>query len=86
VALLLFAFGNLFAWQQKHLMSTQRGAIVIESATNVKSTPASNGTDLFILHEGTKVIVIDDSMRDWKEVKVSDGKQGWIETKHIEMI
>jgi SH3-like domain-containing protein len=52
----------------------------------VKSTPAANGTDLFILHEGTKVTIVDDSMREWKEVRVSDGKQGWIKTKQIEVI
>ena len=86
VALLLFVFGNIFAWQQKHMMDTQRGAIIMESAVSVKSTPAANGTDLFILHEGTKVTIVDDSMREWKEVRVSDGKQGWIKTQQIEMI
>ncbi|MCR5818017.1 MAG: BatD family protein [Prevotella sp.] len=86
VALLLFVFGNVFAWQQKHMMDTQRGAIIMESAVSVKSTPAANGTDLFILHEGTKVTIVDDSMREWKEVRVSDGKQGWIKTQQIEMI
>ena len=58
----------------------------MESAVSVKSTPAANGTDLFILHEGTKVTIVDDSMREWKEVRVSDGKQGWIKTQQIEMI
>lgn len=86
IALLLFVFGNIFAWQQKHMMDTQRGAIIMESAVSVKSTPAANGTDLFILHEGTKVTIVDDSMREWKEVRVSDGKQGWIKTQQIEMI
>ena len=86
IALLLFVFGNIFAWQQKHMMDTQRGAIIMESAVSVKSTPAANGTDLFILHEGTKVTIVDDSMREWKEVRVSDGKQGWIKTQQIEVI
>jgi SH3-like domain-containing protein len=58
----------------------------MESAVSVKSTPAKNGTDLFILHEGTKVTIVDGSMREWKEVRVADGKQGWLETKQIELI
>jgi SH3-like domain-containing protein len=58
----------------------------MESAVSVKSTPAKNGTDLFILHEGTKVVIVDNSMREWKEVRVADGKQGWVETKSIEDI
>mgnify|MGYP002624222294 CR=1 FL=1 len=86
LSLLLFLLGNVMAWQQKHAMDSQKGAIIMESAVNVKSTPANNGTDLFILHEGTKVSIIDDTMRDWKEVRVADGKQGWIETKQIEVI
>ena len=52
----------------------------------VKSTPSKNGTDLFILHEGTKVNITDGTMRDWKKIRVADGKEGWIETREIEVI
>ena len=84
--LVLFVLGNVFAHSQRQDNEHRRGAIVMESAANVKSTPAKNGTDLFILHEGTKVTVVDDTMRDWKEVRVADGKQGWIEARQIEII
>jgi tetratricopeptide (TPR) repeat protein len=86
LALVLFLLGNVLAWQQKQDRIDRKGAVIIESAVSVKSTPAQNGTDLFILHEGTKVTVIDDSMRDWKEIRVADGKRGWLETKQIEKI
>jgi SH3-like domain-containing protein len=52
----------------------------------VKSTPAQNGTDLFILHEGTKVTITDSSMKDWKEIRIADGKEGWIESNQVEEI
>jgi len=52
----------------------------------VKSTPSANGTDLFILHEGTKVFITDDTMQDWREVRLPDGKVGWVETNQIEVI
>ena len=52
----------------------------------VKSTPSKSGTDLFILHEGTKVEITDGTMRGWKEIRVADGKEGWIETSKIEII
>jgi SH3-like domain-containing protein len=58
----------------------------MSSAVSIKSTPAENGTDLFVLHEGTKVVITDSSMDDWKEIRVADGKRGWIETSKIEMI
>ena len=84
--LLTFALSNLFAYQQKQALVHRSGAIIIHSAVNVKSTPAHNGTDLFILHEGTKVTITDDSMNDWKEIRVADGKEGWLQTKDIEVI
>ena len=84
--LILFGLCNLFAAQQKDALIHRTGAVITASAVTAKSTPASNGTDLFILHEGTKVEILDDSMRDWKEVKVADGKRGWIQSKQMEII
>lgn len=86
LTLLFFLLANLFAWQQKQTLTHRDGAIIIQSAVPVKSTPAANGTDLFILHEGTKVIVTDDTMEDWREVRMPDGKVGWVETVQIEVI
>jgi tetratricopeptide (TPR) repeat protein len=85
-ALTLFVLSNVFAHQQKDLLVNRRGAIVIAPAVTVKSTPAKQGTDLFILHEGTKVTITDASMKEWKGVRLADGKEGWIETRHIELI
>ena len=84
--LVVFVFSNLFAWQQKKAIDHPTGAVIISSAVNVKSTPSKNGTDLFILHEGTRVTITDRSMRNWREVRVGDGKQGWLETKDLEEI
>ena len=61
LTLLFFVLANLFAWQQKQTLMHRDGAIVTGSAVSVKSTPAASGTDLFILHEGTTVIVTDDT-------------------------
>ena len=52
----------------------------------VRSTPSASGIDLFILHEGTHVQIIDDSITGWVEVRMSDGKEGWLERKQIEVI
>ncbi len=84
--LLLFLLANVFAWQQRHDMLYRKGAIVFDTVVTVKSSPASNGTDLFILHEGTKVNIIDNSMKEWKEIRLADGKEGWIETRQIRII
>lgn len=83
---MIFLASNLFAWQQKKAFVFRSGAIIMRSAVNVKSTPSKNGTDLFILHEGTKVNITDATMRGWKKIRVADGKEGWLETKEIEII
>jgi tetratricopeptide (TPR) repeat protein len=83
---IVFLLSNLFAFQQKHKLTHRTGAIVITSAATVKSTPSKNGTDLFILHEGTCVTMTDQSMREWKEIRMADGRKGWIETRQIETI
>lgn len=82
----IFLLANLFAYQQRRELADRTGAIIISSAVPVKSTPSKSGTDLFILHEGTKVEITDGTMRDWKEIRVADGKAGWIETSKIEII
>jgi tetratricopeptide (TPR) repeat protein len=84
--LLLFVAANVLAWQQKQELTARRGAIVTAGAATVKSTPADSGTDLFILHEGTKVTIVDSAMKDWRRIRVADGKEGWVESSMIEVI
>ena len=84
--LIVFVLTNICAWQQRRELMYRRGAIIMEGAVPVKSTPASDGTDLFILHEGTKVNITDDTMKEWKEIRVPDGKEGWVESKQLERI
>ena len=84
--LLLFVVANAFAYSQKQGFINRSGAIIMAPAATVKSTPAKQGTDLFILHEGTKVEITDGGMRQWKRIRVADGKEGWVETSQIEVI
>ena len=84
--LVLFVLSNIFAWQQKQNLVNRKGAIVMQPSVTVKSTPAKNGTDLFILHEGTKVTITDATMKGWREIRLADGKEGWIESNQLETI
>ena len=84
--LVVFVLANIMAWQQKQNMLYRKCAIVTASSITVKGAPAKNGTDLFILHEGTKVIITDDAMKAWKKIRLADGKEGWIESQKIELI
>lgn len=86
VFLLLTIMGNICAWSQRSRLANRDGAIVMSPSAVVKSTPATSGSDLFVLHEGTYVSIRDNSLNDWAEVTLADGKQGWIEKKQIEVI
>ncbi|WOZ86360.1 BatD family protein [Segatella copri] len=82
----IFLLSNLFAFQQKQALDNRTGAIIISPSVNIKKTPAKNSTDQFVLHEGTRVDIIDKGMTDWRCIRVGDGREGWIETKAIEEI
>ncbi len=86
VFLLLTVLGNVCAFQQRSYLRNRNAAIIISSAVTVKSTPSDSGNDLFVLHEGTKVSISDNEMKEWCEVEVADGKTGWIQKKDLEVI
>ena len=67
-------------------IKSKKDAIIMSGSVEVKSTPTQSGTNLFILHSGTKVLIIDDSMKEWKEIKLADGKIGWIPVSDMEII
>ena len=75
----------LFAMQQNNYSQNNVGAIVYEPSVTVKSMPDDTGTEIFVLHEGTKVIVIDE-VNGWYKIKLSDGNVGWLKTSTIEKI
>ena len=84
--LVVFLLSNLFAFQQKQMLMKRNGAIVIAPSVSIKKTPEANSTDQGVIHEGTRVDIIDDTMRDWKEIHLADGREGWIPTSQIEKI
>ncbi len=60
-------------------------AIIFTPTVNVKSSPVANGTNLFVLHEGTKVELLD-KVGEWSKIKLSDGNQGWVESNSFVVI
>ena len=84
--LVLVILSNVFAAQQKRELENRDAAIVLSPSVTVRSTPSESGTSLFILHEGHKVEVKDNSMREWKEIRLEDGKVGWVPSSAIEVI
>lgn len=86
VFVLLCIAANLFADAQKEKLVVRTGAIVMSPSVTVRSTPNESGTELFVLHEGTKIFVEDNAMKGWKEIRLEDGNKGWVPTESIEVI
>ncbi|MBM6858787.1 tetratricopeptide repeat protein [Caecibacteroides pullorum] len=84
--LIVTVLSNLFASQQKSYLTNRNDAIILSPSVTVRSTPSESGTSLFVLHEGRKVEIKDNSMREWKEIRLEDGKVGWVPSSSIEVI
>ncbi|MDR0581513.1 MAG: tetratricopeptide repeat protein, partial [Prevotellaceae bacterium] len=79
VACVLLAAGSItFAGFQRAEITAHDEAIIFPAVVTVKSAPDNTGKDLFILHEGAKVTIIDE-LSNWQNIRLRDGKEGWIE-------
>ena len=85
VSALLFVIATAFAWSERNMLVERSEAIVMNSAVSIKSSPDRSATELFVLHEGTKV-TIGEAIDGWAEVRIADGRKGWIEDERIERI
>jgi hypothetical protein len=84
--LLLSILSFIFATTQMGNIRERDTAIIMSPSVTVKSTPTSAGTDLFIIHEGRKVKILDSSMKEWVEIRLEDGNTGWIPVDVMEII
>jgi tetratricopeptide (TPR) repeat protein len=88
IALLLFivsASSLAFALRSKSLVYNSYKAVIFTPIVNGKSSPDSSGTDLFVLHEGSKV-TIGEKVGDWYEIRLSDGNKGWVPSNSLTII
>jgi tetratricopeptide (TPR) repeat protein len=75
----------LMAGNQVHYFDSHHQAIVFNSSVTVKSEPGAAAKNLFVIHDGTKVEILESS-NGWMRIKLSNGNQGWImesDTKSI---
>jgi tetratricopeptide (TPR) repeat protein len=82
---LIFILFGTFSYKVKNYIENSVSAIVMSPTVTVKGAPDNEGLDVFIIHEGTKVNVLR-SLAGWYEIKIADGKQGWLKQEEIEKI
>ena len=83
LVLFLITFSSARA-RHRDIVNPDAGIILAPSVV-VRSSPSTSGTELFILHEGTK-IQINEEVSGWQNIKVIDGREGWITARDFESI
>jgi tetratricopeptide (TPR) repeat protein len=79
VTILMSVAAALF---EKSNYNSDQPAIVFAEITSVKTEPKVNAPDSFVLHEGSKVFILE-TLDNWKKIELTDGKKGWILTSSI---
>jgi SH3-like domain-containing protein len=75
----------VFAFSNYDITQKSRSAIVFSLKSDIKNSPSIDGEEVFELHEGTKVYILDE-LSNWKKIKLADGKIGWINAADIKEI
>lgn len=80
---LLFSLISLgIASQTYNNAKDHREAIVFAPSLPVKSSPEESGIDLFVIHEGLKVQIMDE-LTGWREIKIANGSKGWVKAETL---
>lgn len=85
VILLLLAMSISAAFFEKSHFDNEKPAIVFAESTELRNEPQKSSPATFILHEGTKVYV-EETLGNWKKIQLTDGTEGWIESKSIKEV
>ena len=84
-SLMLCCITLALAFHKYNLEERDRPAIIFAAESKVKSEPNSRSEELFRLHEGTKVQLLD-TINNWKKIKLSDGKTGWVVNNDVKAL
>lgn len=85
ITFVLAVISFICSFSARNAVKTTDSAVVTSPVSSVKSSPSESGNAIFILHEGTKVRILD-QVGDWTKIEISDGRQGWLKVQTIEEI
>ena len=85
ISFFLFLISISFTIKAKHHDLSNQPAIVFSPKASVKTEPIITAIEIFDLHEGTKVQILE-QVDNWYKIKLIDGKIGWIPYDDIKKI
>jgi tetratricopeptide (TPR) repeat protein len=85
ISLITILISAFLAYKSYENENSKNKAIIFNESVYVKSAPDPGSTDLFILHEGTKIELME-NIDDWIQIRLENGNIGWIKKNVIEII
>lgn len=85
IALLVSTVSFVYAFYQRTYQINNPYWIVVDGAVSVKSSPNATGKELFVIHEGTKVRLLDTN-GGWQKIEIADKRIGWVDGFSTEQI
>ncbi|MCA0131104.1 tetratricopeptide repeat protein [Winogradskyella alexanderae] len=85
ICLFMACVSVAMAFQKTRLDNRDNPAIVFAQESRVKADPNTSSEEVFRLHEGTKVQVLD-NYQDWSKIQLSDNSIGWIRAQDIKLL
>lgn len=83
--IILFLFTIFIFIQKIYLLETEEFGVILAPTVTALAEPKLSGTEVFVIHEGTKVR-IERYSDEWLEIKLADGKTGWLQKNNLEII
>jgi len=83
--LISFFFLLFVCFSNNKQLNSNRAAIIINASAYIKSSPDDKSTNLFMLHAGTRIEILD-QLQNWKKIKIANGNIGWISKEDLEII
>ena len=82
---LVAVFSLVIAFQKNNLEIKNNPAIVFAQESKVKADPNNTSEEVFRLHEGTKVQVLE-SYENWCKIEIADKTTGWIPSEDVKLL
>lgn len=85
ISAVLLIIATVFLFSATAHFNSHSQAIVMEQTITVKSSPEQKSVDKMLLHEGTKVDILEE-LSGWYKIRIADGTTGWCQSSTIERI
>ncbi len=85
ICLILAVVAFVFAFLKFNDFRADQPAIVFDNEVKVTSEPNKRSQAVFTLHEGTKLIVLEE-LEDYKKIRIADGQTGWLTSESIRLL